>query len=404
MWVCGIIKLVVEIFPERRQCMTNIVYPEKVKKIFEIFKKYGYDAYAVGGCVRDSLMGKSPADWDITTSAPPEKTLEIFELENIRTLPTGLKHGTVSVLLDGEIFECTTFRIDGDYKDSRHPESVSFTDKLELDLSRRDFTVNAMAASDTRGVCDFFGGRDDLKKGIIRCVGQPHMRFSEDALRILRGVRFATVLDFDIEAETLCAIKDLSHTLSDISAERKTVEFSKILCSEHANKGAKLLFETGVIYELLPDTKTAPTDMTLLDGEPSLRLATFMYQSSARDLSRLRLSNIQKKNISILLTPIVFDNTDEGARRTLAKYGELAVPACKLQGRAELLRLVEQQKAKNPALSISQLEIDGNTLLSLGISPENIGKILSSLLDRVLCNPELNNKNTLIEAAKKLGA
>ncbi len=384
--------------------MTSIKYPEKVKKIFEIFKKYGYDAYAVGGCVRDSLMGKSPADWDITTSAPPEKTLEIFGLENIRTLPTGLKHGTVSVLIDGEIFECTTFRIDGDYKDSRHPESVSFTDKLELDLSRRDFTVNAMAASDTRGVCDFFGGKADIKNRIIRCVGKPSLRFSEDALRILRGVRFATVLDFDIEPETLCAIKDLAHTLSDISAERKTVEFSKIICSEHANRGAKLLFESGVIYELLPDAKTIPSDLTVLDGELSLRLATFMYQSGARDLSRLRLSNIQKKNISILLSPIEFMDSEEGARRTLARYGELSVPACKLQGRSELARLVAQQTALNPALSISQLEIDGNTLLSLGIKPENIGKILSALLDKVICHPELNEKNTLIEESKKINA
>ncbi len=384
--------------------MTEIIYPEKVRKIFEIFNKYGYEAYAVGGCVRDSLMGKSPADWDITTSATPEKTLEIFELENIRTLPTGLKHGTVSVLLDGEIFECTTFRIDGDYKDSRHPESVIFTDKLELDLSRRDFTVNAMAASDERGVCDFFGGKTDIKNRIIRCVGDPHLRFSEDALRILRGVRFATVLDFDIEPKTLCAIKDLAHTLSDISAERKTVEFSKILCSEHADRGAKLLFETGIIYELLPDTEAVPSDLTILDGELSLRLATFMYQSGARNMSRLRLSNFQKKNIIFLLTPIVFEDTDEGARRTLARYGNLAMEACILQGRTELSSLVAQQKKLDPAITVGQLEIDGNTLLSLGIKPENIGKTLSALLDMVIVNPERNEKNTLIEKAKKLNA
>lgn len=384
--------------------MTRIKYPEKVEKIFEIFKKYGYDAFAVGGCVRDSLMGKTPDDWDITTSSLPEKTLEIFERENIRTLPTGLKHGTVSVLLDGEIFECTTFRIDGDYKDSRHPESVSFTDKLELDLSRRDFTVNAMAASNERGICDFFGGRDDLEKGVIRAVGKPTLRFSEDALRILRGVRFATVLNFDIEEETLCAIKDLAHTLSDISAERKTVEFSKILCSAHADRGAKMLFETGVISQLLPDAQTVPNNMSILDSEFSLRLASFMYQSGARDLSCLRLSNNQKKNISLLISPVEFEDTNEGARRALAKYGELAAPACKLQGRDTLLRLVLEQKALCPAVSISQLKIDGNTLLSLGIPPQIIGKTLSELLDRVLCNPELNDKNALIKIVKETRA
>ncbi len=382
----------------------DINYPKSVLKIFEIFKKYGYDAYAVGGCVRDSIMGKIPADWDITTSATPEQTLEIFEKESIRTLPTGLKHGTVSVLLDGEIFECTTFRIDGDYKDSRHPESVIFTDKLELDLSRRDFTVNAMAASDTRGVRDFFGGKADIKNKIIRCVGNPHLRFSEDALRILRGVRFATALDFDIEPETLCAIKDLAHTLSGISAERKTVEFSKILCSEYADRGVKLLFEAGIINQLLPDAKAVPCNMTVLDGEQSLRLATFMYQSGARDISRLRLSNIQKKNISILLTPIEFEDTDEGARRTIAKYGGLAAEACILQGRDALLRLVEEQKKLNPAVNISQLKIDGNILISLGIPTQNIGKILSSLLDKVMIDPELNEEKALIEQAKKLNA
>lgn len=382
----------------------DINYPKSVLKIFEIFKKYGYEAYAVGGCVRDSIMGKSPADWDITTSASPENILKIFEREGIRTLPTGLKHGTVSVLLDGEVFECTTFRIDGDYKDSRHPESVIFTDKLELDLSRRDFTVNAMAASVERGVRDFFGGKDDIKNKIIRCVGNPHLRFSEDALRIIRGVRFATVLNFEIEAETLYAIKGLSHTLSKISAERKTVEFSKILCSEHADRGLKLLFETGVINQLLPDAKAAPYNMTVLDGEPSLRLATLMYQSGATDLSKLKLSNLQKKTISILLTPIEFTDSDEGARRTLAKYGEFAVPACKLQSRDALLRLVEEQKKLNPAVNISQLKIDGNVLVSLGIKPENIGKILSALLDMVIVNPELNEKNALIEQAENLNA
>ena len=382
----------------------EIKFPDGVLKIFEIFRKYGYDAYAVGGCVRDSLMGKTPDDWDITTSAAPEKTLEIFEREGIRTLPTGLKHGTVSVLLGGEIFECTTYRIDGDYKDSRHPESVTFTDKLELDLSRRDFTINAMAASADHGICDFFGGRDDLKKGIIRTVGSPDLRFSEDALRILRGVRFATVLDFEIEQQTLCAIKNLSHTLSDISAERRTVEFSKILCSEFASRGANLLFETGIINQLLPDAQNIPDDMTLLDPELSMRLATFMYQSGARNMSRLRLSNLQKKNIIFLLTTIVFDDTPEGARRTLARYGELAVPACKLQGRQALCQLVEEQKALSPAVSISQLKIDGNSLLSIGIPPQSIGKILSELLNRVLCDPELNDKETLLKIAKEICA
>ena len=202
-------------------------YPEKVVKIAKIMQKNGYRAYAVGGCVRDSLMGRDPSDWDMTTNASPEKMIEIFDGEGIRTIPTGLKHGTVTVLLDGETYELTTFRIDGSYTDSRHPDAVTFTDKLADDLCRRDFTVNAMAADPLaadaeKEITDLYGGREDIENKIIRAVGEPERRFSEDALRILRAVRFAATLGFKIDDDTKkCSKKVPRRTCIGIDRAKK---------------------------------------------------------------------------------------------------------------------------------------------------------------------------------------
>ena len=187
----------------------NIILPEKVKYIISVIEKAGYEAYAVGGCVRDSLLGRAPKDWDITTDALPEEVKGLFR----RTLDTGLQHGTVTVMLDGEGFEVTTYRIDGKYEDGRHPDSVSFTRKLSEDLLRRDFTINAMAYNETKGIVDIFDGQADLENRVIRAVGDPVQRFSEDALRIMRAARFASELDFEIENETLAAMKSFLRTL-----------------------------------------------------------------------------------------------------------------------------------------------------------------------------------------------
>ncbi|MBQ7357882.1 MAG: polynucleotide adenylyltransferase [Clostridia bacterium] len=379
----------------------DIKFPEKVKKIIAVYEKNGYRAYAVGGCVRDCLMGKAPADWDITCSCSPEKTIEIFEFEGIHTIPTGLKHGTVSVLLGGEIFECTTHRVDGSYTDSRRPDFVEFTQRLEDDLSRRDFTVNAMAASPLGGVCDRFGGLDDLENKIIRCVGEPEVRFGEDALRILRALRFATVLDFEIEKETFSAVKKLAHTLENISAERKTSELSKILCSPYAQRGIGLLFDSGVIKYLLPDANILPQNITLLEPAFPLRLATFMWQSGGRDITRLRLSNEEKKTVSALLTKIELADTPEGARRMLSRYGKFSIFACILQGKADLAALVKSEKETGCVTKISQLAVDGNMLSELNIPNKKIGEVLSFLLDEVLKNPSLNTRDTLLQIANK---
>lgn len=201
--------------------------PEDVKAILEKLNSSGYEGYIVGGCVRDSLLGKKPKDWDICTNAKPEKVMEIFEGFNV--IPTGLQHGTVTVMLNKEGYEITTYRIDGDYSDGRHPDKVSFTSSLAEDLARRDFTINAMAYSEEEGIVDIFNGIDDLKKGKIRCVGKAEERFSEDALRVMRAMRFASVLGFDIEEDTSKAMSKLYKNLRKVSKERIREEFSKLL-------------------------------------------------------------------------------------------------------------------------------------------------------------------------------
>lgn len=215
--------------------------PEDVKKIISELEKAGYEAYAVGGCIRDSILGRTPGDWDITTSAKPRKIKETFR----RTVDTGIEHGTVTVLLGDHSYEVTTYRVDGDYKDLRHPAAVTFTASLEEDLKRRDFTINAMAYNDSAGLVDLYGGMEDLKKQLIRCVGDPDDRFNEDALRILRAVRFAAQLDFDIEAATRTAIARHAANLSAVSKERIMTELSKLICSAHIEK-AEMLSELGL--------------------------------------------------------------------------------------------------------------------------------------------------------------
>lgn len=207
----------------------NMKIPKQAEKIIHILEKNGYEAYLVGGCVRDMLLEKEPDDWDITTNAKPQEIKALF----YRTIDTGIKHGTVTVIMDNCGYEVTTYRIDGEYKDGRHPNHVWFTSKLAEDLKRRDFTINAMAYNKKHGLIDLFGGQKDLEQGLISCVGNPMERFSEDALRILRAIRFAGQLGFAIEETTLKATEQLAPTLSKISAERIRIEFVKLLVSKH---------------------------------------------------------------------------------------------------------------------------------------------------------------------------
>lgn len=226
----------------------NIQLPQKVDYIIDQLMKHGFEAYAVGGCVRDSILGKEPEDWDITTSAKPEEVKKIFH----RTIDTGILHGTVTVMLEKEGYEVTTYRIDGEYEDNRHPKEVEFTSNLTEDLRRRDFTINAMAYNKKDGMVDIFGGLKDLEDGIIRCVGSARDRFDEDALRILRAIRFSAQLGFEIDKETLEAIKVKKEHLKNISAERIRVELNKLLLSDHPDK-IFIAYRTGITKVILPE-------------------------------------------------------------------------------------------------------------------------------------------------------
>lgn len=228
--------------------MIKIPLPEKVNMIIHRLQKAGYEAYAVGGCVRDSLLGRTPEDWDITTLAKPEQVKALFS----HTIDTGIEHGTVTVMLDHEGFEVTTYRIDGEYEDARHPKQVEFTPLLSLDLQRRDFTINAMAYNEEDGIVDLFGGMEDMKNHLIRCVGNANERFDEDALRIMRAVRFCAQLDFAIEPDTLRAVASHAAELSRISAERIRVELTKLLLSDHPER-LLIAHETGLTAVFLPE-------------------------------------------------------------------------------------------------------------------------------------------------------
>ena len=385
-------------------------YPEKVIKIAEIMRKYGFRAYAVGGCVRDSIMGRNPSDWDMTTDASPEKMMEIFYSEGIRTIPTGLKHGTVTVLLDGETFELTTFRIDGGYTDSRHPDAVTFTRNLSDDLCRRDFTVNAMAADplavgNEGEITDLYGGYED-KNGVIRAVGEPERRFNEDALRILRAVRFAAVLGFEIDDETKLAAKTCRDGLSRVSVERKKVEIEKMLISSGADRGIALLFELGLEGYIHSDISMPERSLSELPARFEVRMAALFGDVNCPDLSGLKLSRVESTGINVLCDKSAFcgELSEKNARRLLAKYGDLCEDAVILHGSRELLELVKEQRAKNPCLRIADLAISGGELKELGFEPRRIGEIMGYLLDLVIDEPRLNDKNTLVSIASDKAA
>lgn len=360
--------------------------------------------------MRDTIMGRTPNDWDMTTDCAPEKMLEIFDGEGLRTIPTGLKHGTISILIDGETYECTTFRIDGSYRDSRHPDDVTFTKDITEDLRRRDFTVNAIAGdplSLAGDYVDVFGGKADIEKKIIRAVGDPETRFTEDALRILRAIRFATVLDFEIESETMEAAKKLRSRLSDISAERKSVELQKILLSPHADRGIALLLETNIANYIHPDLASPRTVLSSLPNRFSTRLAALF--KSVPKLACMKLSGEISKQTSLLCddsfyleATTKFVALNATARYMISKYGEIAEDAAFLRADLPLAEKISEERKNNPCVSIKSMAIGGNDLLSAGIEAKKLGGIMSSLLLHVIEAPEKNEKETLIKLALAL--
>ena len=391
--------------------MINI--PDKIKKIFDRLEKNGFEAYIVGGSLRDALLGKEAHDWDMTTSATPDEMLKIFS--DYRVIPTGLKHGTVTILADGEPIEITTFRTDGEYLDSRRPESVSFTSRIEDDLSRRDFTVNAMAYNEKRGLVDLFEGANDLKRGIIRAVGDPEKRFLEDALRIMRAFRFASQLGFDIDPDTLAGAHATKNKLERIARERIGSEMLRLL----AGRAPKMALEKmGDIVELIIPVSLDRSRFAAIEkvkkADAIQRLAILLYGKNKDEIlsvaHSLKLSSYQTARLSKMSTEIP-QNIIEGfdpikARRLIAMLGEDAEGALRIAsvlcvvGEKEL-QILREEKSKKPCTAVGGLEINGSDLIKENIAAgKEVGEILAKLLDTVIEDPMLNEKEKLLELAK----
>ena len=394
----------------------NISIPENVMTALGILGENGYSAYAVGGCVRDSLLGNKPDDWDICTSALPEQTMQCFE--KYRVIPTGVKHGTITVIIEKPL-EITTFRIDGDYLDNRRPSEVLFTPKLEDDLCRRDFTVNAMALGADGEITDLYGGKEDLEAKVIRCVGCAETRFDEDALRIMRALRFASVLRFEIESETAKAILAKKNLLKNIAAERIVKEFTKLL----GGNCADILSGYGeVIKVFLPLACFSADTLELIKSSPSdplLRLAILLRNTPADEaeklLRELKYDNRTLKYIALMLNTFGMNLSDSRpyVKRLINRYGEEETKQVAdfflYTGRIdnELYTQITDTVAdiieKGECCTLSKLAVKGSDIAELGICPQNkIGKVLYALLEKVMDNECENEKNALINLAENL--
>lgn len=381
--------------------------PSDTEYIIETLQKNGYEAYAVGGCVRDMLNGDTPHDFDITTSAKPETVISLFE----KTVPTGIKHGTVTVIINGVPNEVTTYRTDGEYRDHRRPDSVIFVKSLREDLARRDFTVNAMAYNKRDGLKDFFGGKEDIKNRILRAVGEPERRFCEDALRILRLFRFSSVLEFDIEESTLKAALEYAPTLKNVSAERIYSELLKTVCGKNP-AALKPLTDIGGLSFLWLNTAPDYGILPLLSSADT-KLFAFIYSGGAEvtaALDFLRVPNKTKKSARDMLTLLnmPFPSTKAEIKEMLYLTSPLSVEnyfdykaACGENCENARNMLSEIIKNAEP-YKISDLKIRGEDLKKLGISGRETGEMLEILRKYVIPDPTLNTKSRLLEEIKNL--
>lgn len=387
--------------------------PEDVEYIIDELNLHGWEAYAVGGCVRDTLLGRTPGDWDITTSAKPEQVKELFR----KTIDTGIQHGTVTVLLNREGYEVTTYRIDGEYEDGRHPKQVEYTNNLLEDLKRRDFTINAMAYSRKNGIVDAFGGIKDLEHKIIRCVGTPADRFTEDALRILRALRFSAQLDFEIEEDTKKAVTALAHNLVHVSKERIQTELTKLLVSGHPEK-IYLVFEMGVspwISETFSVISGEEVDLSSgLPAAKHMRWAAFMRNHSAEEaaavLKELKMDNETIIRVSTLVEwgSKILPRDKPGIRKVMSQlpkalYEDLLTFKMyyakeeELAGLHRIQELSEEIRKDGDCLSLKELAVNGGDLIRAGVRPgKDMGDMLHSFLELVLVEPEKNTKEYLL--------
>jgi len=435
--------------------------PQEVTDIIRIIEDNGFEAYMVGGCVRDCVMGIEPHDYDICTSALPEQTMEIFKGNGMVT--AGLKHGTVGVIRDKNVYEITTYRVDGEYSDGRHPDSVVFTDKLKEDLLRRDFTINAMAYNPKTGLVDLYNGIADLNVGVIRCVGNPYERFDEDALRILRAIRFAARFDFEIEEETKAAMLKLYPTIEKVSIERINTEFTKTLECKNASRYIDEFRD--IIAYFIPEIKPmfgfeqhnkyhsydvwqhTMKALSYADGDIMVRLALFFHDIAKpltftkdeegnghfyrhasegaaitkRILQNMRYSNNVIDNVSLLVSVHDFtpSDTNKSVKKLLHKVGEynfgrlmevkladmLAHKDEKEPEKADVVRRMRKIKTavikQNECFDIKGLEIGGKDILDMGVKPgPRLGEILKILLDEVIEENIQNTREELIEYVK----
>ena len=435
--------------------------PENVKNIIAVLENHGFEAYAVGGCVRDTLLLREPGDWDITTSARPEEVKALFS----HTIDTGIEHGTVTVMMNREGYEVTTYRIDGEYEDARHPKEVTFTSNLIEDLKRRDFTINAMAYNDRVGIVDEFDGIGDLNKGVIRCVGNPMERFSEDALRMLRAVRFAAQLGFSIEENTKVAIRTLAPTIAKVSVERIAVELVKILTSNHPEE-IRTAYELGLTQIFMPEFDRAmetPQNnihhmysvgehtieaLKNVQPEKNIRLVMLMHDlakpvvkttdeqgqdhfrghtQAGADMAKMILRRLKFDNATIDLVSKMVKHHDDrpekptSVRRMFSAIGVENVPMLLEMKRADLLgqstyqreqkmSLVDYYEAQyqecmkeKTCLTKKDMAINGSDLIAMGMKQGRaVGEVIDQLFEMVLDTPALNEKEKLTELAHKL--
>ena len=406
----------------------KIYLPPTVKYIIKKIYEHNYEAYIVGGCVRDALLDVTPHDYDITTSAPPHVVLDIFK--DFKCIETGIEHGTVSVLIDSNLYEITTYRIEGEYKDHRRPDSVDFTNKLEEDLKRRDFTINAMAYNEKDNLIDLFGGKEDLKNKIIKTVGNPYDRFNEDGLRMIRAIRFSSKLNFLIEEETLQAIYNNAQIIKNISLERITDEFTKIILSDKP-ENIVYLFKTKLLKyldisneenkEKIEDLYKKIGLLNEIDKDLTKRLATLDYLIEALDINcksfcnSLIYSKKIIKNHNIILNCLKNTNIEELNKIEIKKilnkieknlfeqYLDISKVICRNEKKINnIIDILKEIEENNECYTIKNLKINGNDIISLGYKNKEIGDILNNLLEAVIVNPKLNNKELLIKKIKEI--
>ena len=441
--------------------MCTIPLPAGVARALSMMENAGYEAFIVGGCVRDALMGIPPKDYDITTSALPEETKAVFR--EYRVIETGIQHGTVTVMMEGMPLEITTYRTEGTYSDNRHPDSVSFTTSLREDVARRDFTMNAIAYSPTRGLIDHFGGEADIRAGIIRCVGDPDTRFREDALRMMRGIRFASVLGFRIEENTAAAIRGNKERIPTVSAERIRVELTKLLCGANVKNVLMDWWDVlgVVIPEIMPmhnfDQKTPyhiydvweHTAVAVSETPPvtHLRLSAFLHdigkpssfftdekgtghfyghpavsaEMAEKILARLKYDNVTRCRVITLVKEHdrIIEPTETAVKRALSRltpevfFNLLAIKRAdnlaqspNYRDRLETYEAIEAMAQdileKNECISVAALAVNGSDLIALGMKPgKEIGEMLSHLLEQVIRGKLENEQEELLSYVKK---